>query len=242
MKKQGKGFLAGVLVTILVLGLIGTAAATVGRRTVDVDYNDIKVTLNGDAVALVDANGAAVEPFAINGTTYLPVRAVASALGLEVGWDQATTTVQLTTAGQSTQAPVTGGALQIGQTWTVPGQWEVTVTGVKETQERNQFSEKNPAAVYVIDYTYKNLGYVDSSGIMDGLYIGLGDGSIVDSAGLLGYEYPGDMSNYPQETPVGATCKAQAFVGVDHPGAFTIQVYEYDGNGTKQTATFALNP
>lgn len=97
MKKQLKGFVSGVLATVLVLGLIGTAVATVGRKTVEVDYNDIKVTMNGSAVNLVDANGAPVEPFAINGTTYLPVRAVAGALGLDVGWDGASKTVKLTT-------------------------------------------------------------------------------------------------------------------------------------------------
>lgn len=96
MKKQWKSFLGGVLVCLLLVSLIGSAAATVGRKAVEVDYNNIKVTMNGKTVNLVDANGNAVEPFAINGTTYLPVRAVADALGLDVGWDGATTTVKLT--------------------------------------------------------------------------------------------------------------------------------------------------
>lgn len=97
MKKQWEGFVSGILVSMLLVGMIATAMATVGQRTVNVDYNDIKVTMNGSAVNLVDANGAAVEPFAINGTTYLPVRAVSSALGLEVDWDGKTNTVVLTT-------------------------------------------------------------------------------------------------------------------------------------------------
>lgn len=97
MKKNWKGFLSGCLVTVAVTALIGTANATVGRQTVEVDYNDIKVTLDGQAVALVDANGSAVEPFSIDGTTYLPVRAVSNALGLDVNWDGATSTVILTT-------------------------------------------------------------------------------------------------------------------------------------------------
>lgn len=96
MKRSWTGFLCGVMATILLVGLVGTAAATVGRATVNADYNNIKVTMNGTAVNLVDANGNAVEPFAINGTTYLPVRAVADALGLDVGWDGATSTVKLT--------------------------------------------------------------------------------------------------------------------------------------------------
>lgn len=95
MKKPWKSFWGGALVCLLLVGLIGSAAATVGKRTVEVDYNNIQVTMNGTAVNLVDANGSAVEPFAINGTTYLPVRAVANSLGLDVGWDGATSTVTL---------------------------------------------------------------------------------------------------------------------------------------------------
>lgn len=97
MKHNWKSFISGCLVTAVAVGLIGTAAATVGRQTVAVDYNNIKVTLDGQQVALVDANGNAVEPFAINGTTYLPIRAVATALGLDVDWDSATTTAVLST-------------------------------------------------------------------------------------------------------------------------------------------------
>ncbi len=94
-KEQMKGFISGLLVAALALGLIGTAAATVGKRTVEVEYTDIKIELNGEKVTPMDANGNVVEPFAINGTTYLPVRAVSNILGLEVGWDGATSTVKL---------------------------------------------------------------------------------------------------------------------------------------------------
>lgn len=104
--EKTKGFISGVLVMVVLLSLIGTAAATVGRRTVDVDYCDIKVTLNGDAVSLVDIDGNAVEPFAINGTTYLPVRAVSTALGLDVDWNSNTSTVELTDTGFNNQCSI----------------------------------------------------------------------------------------------------------------------------------------
>lgn len=97
MKTNLRSFVAGCLVTASLVGLITGAAATVGRQSINVDYNNIKVTLNGEQVNLVDANGKAVEPFAIDGTTYLPVRAVSNALGLDVGWDASTTTVELST-------------------------------------------------------------------------------------------------------------------------------------------------
>lgn len=96
MKKDGiKGFVSGVLAASVIMGA-GVALATTGQKSILADYSDIKVTMNGQAVELVDANGNAVEPFAISGTTYLPVRAVANALGLDVGWDGATSTVKLT--------------------------------------------------------------------------------------------------------------------------------------------------
>ena len=80
---------------------------------------------------------------------------------------------------------------KIGETWVVEGQWKLTVDSVEEVQERNEFSDKQPQAVYVINYTYENLGYEDD--IMDGLYIDM-ENSIIDSAGKMGYSYPGDIT------------------------------------------------
>lgn len=48
--------------------------------------------------------------------------------------------------------------------------------------ERNEYSDKNPTAVYLVSYTYTNIGCEDANGIMDGLFFALND-SIVDSAG-----------------------------------------------------------
>lgn len=125
----------------------------------------------------------------------------------------------------------------IGETWTVDGQWSLVVNSVSETKERNEYAETEPAAVYIVDYTYKNLGYVDDSGAMDGIFFGMDD-SIVDSAGVMGSSYPGDVEKYAQEAPVGATCNAQSCIGVENAGSFKINVVQYDGNGNKQTATF----
>lgn len=94
-----------MLVTLLLIGSIGTAAATVGTKTAQLSYNNIKVTLDGTNVNLVDANGNPVEPFIIDGTTYLPIRAISNAFGLEVGWDGATQTVILTHPGAAQPEP-----------------------------------------------------------------------------------------------------------------------------------------
>ena len=92
-----KGFFAGVLVTLLVFAMVGSAGATNGKITQELEYRDIKVSLDGKVLDLRDANGNVVEPFKFNGTNYVPVRAISQIMGLEVAWDGANATVLLTT-------------------------------------------------------------------------------------------------------------------------------------------------
>lgn len=91
MKKYVVGFVAGVLVGSMSVG----AFAATGLQTIKATYKNIKVAVNNSVVALKDANGKTVEPFVSNGTTYLPVRGVATALGQEVSWDASTNTVYI---------------------------------------------------------------------------------------------------------------------------------------------------
>lgn len=65
------------------------------RVTKQLSYNDITICINGREFTPKDAAGNVVEPFIMNGTTYLPVRAVGEALGLNVNWDGDTHTVYL---------------------------------------------------------------------------------------------------------------------------------------------------
>ena len=47
---------------------------------------------------------------------------------------------------------------KIGESYVVEGQWKITVDSVETTDDRNEYSDKNPAAVYLVTYTYENLG------------------------------------------------------------------------------------
>jgi hypothetical protein len=131
---------------------------------------------------------------------------------------------------------------RIGEKWIVDGQWELQITGVTETEERNTYSDKNPSAVYIVDYTYTNLGYVDETGYWQGLYLSITD-SIVDNANLMGYDYDVDsiIGHSPQETPVGASCQAKTSIGVDNSGSFKLYIMKRDGNNEKRTATFLMD-
>lgn len=91
MKKLHK-ILILCLAAVMLLGIMAVpASAARGAVAKELYYKDIKVTLDGKALEL-----NAVEPFIIDGTTYLPVRAISEALGLNVDWDGATGTVILT--------------------------------------------------------------------------------------------------------------------------------------------------
>lgn len=94
MKRELKGFVVGVVLTSLVIGAIPTMAEKV-TKTAELLYNNIKVVIDGKQADLKDAQGNTVEPFIIDGTTYLPVRAVSNALNKAVSWDGATQTVYL---------------------------------------------------------------------------------------------------------------------------------------------------
>lgn len=98
---------AAITSLALTASLFCTAFATTGSQPIKADYTNIKVMLDGKYLVLTDVNGTTVEPFAVNGTTYLPLRAVASALGLGVDWDAATSTAVLVSGGNQDAAATT---------------------------------------------------------------------------------------------------------------------------------------
>ena len=97
MKQRLQGLIAGVLVGAILTS--GAVLATNGSRMAELLYSNIKILLDGNEIVPKDANGNTIEPFIIEGTTYLPVRGIASSLGLNVEWDGATQTVKLNKPG-----------------------------------------------------------------------------------------------------------------------------------------------
>lgn len=95
--KNFKGFIAGMITMLLIVSMVGTVSATNGKVMKELEYRDIKVSLDGKVLDLRDAQGNVVEPFKFNGTNYVPVRAISEILGLNVAWDSANATVILTT-------------------------------------------------------------------------------------------------------------------------------------------------
>lgn len=106
MKKRLPPFMAGML-TMALVGSIGVSAlAATGAMTITVD--PINIQVNGQVFQPQDAKGNDVPVFALDGTTYAPLRALAEAYGLEVGYDQeanmATVTEPIATPGPDNTA------------------------------------------------------------------------------------------------------------------------------------------
>ena len=90
MKRKTTYFLAGVLVVALLLAMSVSALASDGSFTITI--HPIRIMVNGEVFQPKDVNGNDVMVFTVNGTTYAPLRALAEAYGLEVGYDAATNT------------------------------------------------------------------------------------------------------------------------------------------------------
>lgn len=122
---------------------------------------------------------------------------------------------------------------KIGETWEVEGKFKITVNSVTTTDYRNEFDESNPTAVYVINYTYENIG------LKEDLYVDL-ESKVVDNAGKVASSYPGDTEKYPEYVPVGAHCEAEATIGVENAGSFKDYVSVYDDDYNEHSAIFNL--
>lgn len=90
---KGKRKIILALALMLVFSTVVFAARKVN---ITVTYDNVKVVVDGRQVQFgKDSKGKQIEPFIYNGTTYLPLRAVAEALGKEVQWDKNTNTAFL---------------------------------------------------------------------------------------------------------------------------------------------------
>ena len=133
MKKNGfwKGFGSGLILTVLVAALCVTATAT-AKRSIQVE-DGIGITLNGATFTPRNANGKEVPVFLYNGTTYVPVRAISEAMGMDVSFNSATRTVVLTTADRT--ASQQGSSSASGDYITVERAKQIALNdaGVKES-------------------------------------------------------------------------------------------------------------
>ena len=133
MKTKAVYFFAGILSTVLLLSLSMTALATNDLLTITI--HPIKIMVNGETFHPKDVRGNEVMTFSVNGTSYAPVRALAEAYGLEVGYDAKTNTATVNGPGMKTADTASTGDFA--------SQWEI-----REKPVTHYGSEKVFTATY----------------------------------------------------------------------------------------------
>ena len=104
MKRLQKlGYMAaGMAFTLVIVFSMSTVSATLANSVnvvkqltahFTVGGKPISIYVEGEKITPKYSDGRAIEPFVVDGTTYLPVRAVSEALGKTVTWDGTTASV-----------------------------------------------------------------------------------------------------------------------------------------------------
>ncbi|KAF5051704.1 hypothetical protein DSECCO2_416300 [anaerobic digester metagenome] len=175
MKMQRvKDVVMGAMVATLLIGAAPSAFAKVADAVISVNYNNIKV-LVGEKELKTDK-----EPFTYEGTTYLPVRAVAEAVGKEVKWDSVAKTVTLTNTDEGLQKEETKEvAKEISETTKAPED-NSTVRINKEIIDENGVKIRcidmvkktgNSNDSYVLNFKLKNSTSMNYGVSLEKIYI-----------------------------------------------------------------------
>lgn len=86
-----KKYLAIASALLLTVGMFPASSnAQVATKNVQAKYNNIKVLYNGQAV------NTDIEPFIINGTTYIPLRMMAGVFNKDIAWNGTNYTISVT--------------------------------------------------------------------------------------------------------------------------------------------------
>ncbi len=88
------------LTILMMIVLSSVALASVGLKQETLHYMGIKINIDGKEIIPMDVNKKVVNPFIIDGTTFLPVRAFSEALGKDVRWDGDTSCIYITNSNE----------------------------------------------------------------------------------------------------------------------------------------------
>ena len=96
MKKfKNKYFVLTIAIVAILSFALGSYADSLVETITASLAKDVKITYDGEEYVARDVNKNVIYPINYNGSTYLPVRAIANLYGSDVTWDNATRTVGL---------------------------------------------------------------------------------------------------------------------------------------------------
>ena len=127
-----------------------------------------------------------------------------------------------------------GATIRVGDTWLIDGLFSITINSITEANVDTS-SEPDIAAVYVIDYTYTNIGLKD-----DDLYFSF-TMDTTDAAGKEVDYYYLSESVSPDFIKAGETMNCKQAVSVSKKGALTSNQWAYN-DLDRYDADFILEP
>ena len=131
MKKMYKGLILAAVMLALFAALAFGDTVT---RTIQVAFNSVNLTVNGHNIA--------ADNILYDGRTYVPLRAVADALGKDVGWDPVTRTASINDKNYTPTVP------------TPPVTVQPSTSRMSAAEARQTVTNRFGGIIQKIEYTY----------------------------------------------------------------------------------------
>jgi len=113
-------------------------------------------------------------------------------------------------------------------------EYALTIMGVTETAERNEFSEKEVEQVLIIEYLYENLNSDEE------IYISEMEIKFVDEGGNMMDTYPVEAYHMPEYTPKGTKTLASFAVGTTAKSGSIVMHYYDNFFSSESDCSFSL--
>lgn len=149
VKKELKGFAIGLIVTTL---LISTVLAGGVKQTIEVVLNSVNLTVNGKKVE--------ADNILYKEATYVPIKAIAEALGKDVVWDSKTNTINVNDkqANNNVQTTANGFVFSMKYTTKVSSGWTYTTSEITNNSGKDCSMVQIEATYYGSDGTVLGKG------------------------------------------------------------------------------------
>lgn len=187
-------------IMLVVLACAVLCCSVAVADTIDVVYNNIQVYINGSLTEFTDSNGNDVEPFIYNGNIYLPLPAIAEAMGVGYSWDGSTMSAYLGAQPGESQylldvcPPYQDNRFDFvtqtdGTSFNMAGQ--KYTNGMKT---KYYYDSDHPYALFNLNGQYSTmsfvLGHVDDQSMHDGKVLIYLDGKLLDEYEILSENLP----------------------------------------------------
>ncbi|CAH1202958.1 hypothetical protein PAECIP111891_02168 [Paenibacillus allorhizoplanae] len=166
--KSKKAMFLGALAIFTLGNVSGVSASTTLKEITAYLDGGIRLVVNGLPFTAKDSDGKVLAPINYEGNTYLPLRSVAEATGMNVKWDEATRTATLGPLNQTNGEDFVLKAIDNSFQVTFPSTWTRNDTLLKRINPLFEVgavnNSKNPAQFFAVTSE-------DKSGFSDELHV-----------------------------------------------------------------------